>query len=523
MKKITLTSLIILMITLIGVVLASPVKAAETDKVTIPDEGLRQVLADTLNSMNSHNKAWVTKDKTSDFTKAELETITSIDFDRSTAVKDLTGLEYCTNVEYIDLELCKNVSNLTPLKNLKKIKSLDIEQINWDKENKATNLTVLSGLTNMETIRINHSNLSDADVWIFDNMNKLKMLETGMNNISDTKFLLKHKNTLETVNLTGTEISKIDDLLQLSNVKILCISDTHISDFSFISKLPKLTNTSTRWAQWGEADFSTTNYNDRYEVFGNGETVSIKNTAKDSNGNLWAPETSNCTYNASTGMITINKNNLEGGRIKIKYNANWNKNGSTYSVEYTETIYFEDLYFSKEPIDATVNENEKITLDSYARCMNEYSDNKINYQWYKDGNVIEGATSKTYSVTAASLKDAGKYYVVALNGYSRIQSKEITVVVNVNEPEKPADEPEKPADEPVEEPEAPADEPEVPAEEPEEPTEEPEVPAKEPEEIVISEEVKINENPKTGDSIIFSIGLLVIAYIAIIAISIKRK
>ena len=521
MRKSIFTFILTLVLIVAGMIFTGSVNAAPKDKVNIPDTYLRQILADNLNSQNKNKPGWVTKDASSDFTEEELASLKSVDFDRSAQVVNLTGMEYCVNVETIDLEYCYKVADLTPLKNLKKIKDLDIEQIAWDGEgNKATNLNVIAGLTNIETIRINYSNLSDKDVWIFDNMNKIKNIEIGMNDITDPSFLLKHKKSLEIVNLTSTEVSDVSCLTQLDKLKILCISGTHVSDYSFITKLPKLTNDCTRWAQWGEADFNTRTSNEKNLVFGAGDTFTIKNTVKDYNGNLWAPDTTNCSYDASTGNITVKKEDISSfGEIVIKYTATWNYNKQDFVVEYRNTLSFMDINFVNEPQDKTVDEGASITLSARARHTYSYG-NTITYQWFKDGQAINGATGDTYTIQSASLNDAGKYYVQANNEYETIISKEATVVVNeLEDPEEPAEDPEEPAEDPEE-----------PAEDPEEPAEEPEEPAEEPEENIsetVTETSKQEENtftsPQTGDNIIiFAVVLLVVSVVTFGIIKIRK-
>src|SRR5690606_25834850 len=58
------------------------------------------------------------------------------------------------------------------------------------------------------------------------------------------------------------------------------------------------------------------------------------------------------------------------------------------------------------------------------------SSNASSFQWYKDGNIIIGATNNTYTITNATAADAGKYTVIALGlGCSSILSAEIKINV----------------------------------------------------------------------------------------------
>lgn len=52
------------------------------------------------------------------------------------------------------------------------------------------------------------------------------------------------------------------------------------------------------------------------------------------------------------------------------------------------------------------------------------------YQWYKDGNPIQGATASEYSIVAVSMADAGVYQVVVSNTCGSTPSEEATLTVN---------------------------------------------------------------------------------------------
>jgi sugar lactone lactonase YvrE len=53
-----------------------------------------------------------------------------------------------------------------------------------------------------------------------------------------------------------------------------------------------------------------------------------------------------------------------------------------------------------------------------------------NYQWYKDGAVISGATASTYSLTAAQTTNAGSYTVVISNAMGSVTSFAATLTVS---------------------------------------------------------------------------------------------
>jgi len=56
-------------------------------------------------------------------------------------------------------------------------------------------------------------------------------------------------------------------------------------------------------------------------------------------------------------------------------------------------------------------------------------DAPIAYQWYKDGEAIDGATDSILKITAASPMDVGEYYVVASNAHGSKKSKSASIEI----------------------------------------------------------------------------------------------
>lgn len=57
----------------------------------------------------------------------------------------------------------------------------------------------------------------------------------------------------------------------------------------------------------------------------------------------------------------------------------------------------------------------------------------LSWQWYKEGNAIEGAASPTYTVERAKISDAGDYHVEVSNGMGSATSRTVTVTVQYPE------------------------------------------------------------------------------------------
>jgi hypothetical protein len=67
------------------------------------------------------------------------------------------------------------------------------------------------------------------------------------------------------------------------------------------------------------------------------------------------------------------------------------------------------ITITRQPVSVTVKAKKPVTLTVTA------SGEALNYQWYKDGSPIRGATKASFSIKKAVLKDVGSYYVVIKN------------------------------------------------------------------------------------------------------------
>lgn len=55
----------------------------------------------------------------------------------------------------------------------------------------------------------------------------------------------------------------------------------------------------------------------------------------------------------------------------------------------------------------------------------------LNYQWFKDGSIVDGATESNYLIFAADLADAGEYFVKIINPQGEAVSDTVVLQVNV--------------------------------------------------------------------------------------------
>ncbi len=78
-----------------------------------------------------------------------------------------------------------------------------------------------------------------------------------------------------------------------------------------------------------------------------------------------------------------------------------------------------------QPQSATVKKGSLVEFD-----VNANGDN-LNYQWFKDGSIVDGATESTYLIFAADLVDSGAYFVKITNPGGEVVSDTAVLQVTV--------------------------------------------------------------------------------------------
>jgi len=144
-----------------------------------------------------------------------------------TGVLDLTGIEYCVNLVYLNLEGTQ-IEDLTPLSGLTNLEELhlDVTQIE--------NLSPLSGLTNLEELRLEQNQLTPLS-----GLTNLTWLSLSITQIEDLTPLSGLTN-LTWLNLTLTEIEDLTPLAGLINLELLYLELNQIDDLTPLSGLANL-------------------------------------------------------------------------------------------------------------------------------------------------------------------------------------------------------------------------------------------------------------------------------------------
>lgn len=146
---------------------------------------------------------WTIGKPTGDIYNSDLAKITQL-VASDTGVSNLSGLEYCTNLE--NLYLQRNyVTDLSPIVGLSKLRAITLTYSYGSPD-----FTLLSKLSSLEYLSLQGCNVSDIS--FLGKLNKLQTLWLGMNTISDISPLTK-LTRLQYLSLYFNYISDISPLV----------------------------------------------------------------------------------------------------------------------------------------------------------------------------------------------------------------------------------------------------------------------------------------------------------------------
>ena len=201
---------------------------------------------------------------------AKIEALTFVgwdkDYENEITVKSIKGLEKAVNLKMLTFSSsdipedgdirysASSISDLTPLKDLKKLEFLRLSHNNID------DVTPLKELTNLKHLYISHNRIADvsslgkltnlvdfdisinyiADVSVAKNYNKMTMFNAIRNKITDIS-ALKDVTSLLVLNVKQNDVKDIDCIKDLVKLETLNLEDNkNISDIKVIKNLTKL-------------------------------------------------------------------------------------------------------------------------------------------------------------------------------------------------------------------------------------------------------------------------------------------
>ena len=183
--------------------------------VSIPDQNLAVAVRNTL-GLGAN----------APITPQALRRLTRLEA-RESQIKDLTGLEYATQLTVLLLN--KNqIRNISPLAGLTRLKRLDVD------DNQINNIAPLAGLTQLEGLYIGShrkGQLNNQDVQLLSNLTQLRWLSLFGNQISDIKPLASLRK-LQGLWIGNNQIRDVSPLAGLVNLETLQLRGNPIQDMS---------------------------------------------------------------------------------------------------------------------------------------------------------------------------------------------------------------------------------------------------------------------------------------------------
>ncbi|PER36026.1 internalin [Bacillus cereus] len=151
---------------------------------------------------------------------------------KSKGIKDVSGLEYMTNLENLTLEEVK-LDNMQFISKLRQLKSVNITY------SELQNIESLAELENIENLSLRNNKISDVSP--LSQMKKIKILDLNSNDIKDITPLFT-VTSLRTLTLANNQISNANlaGIEQLKNVKNLSLSNNGLTNIEHITSMKKL-------------------------------------------------------------------------------------------------------------------------------------------------------------------------------------------------------------------------------------------------------------------------------------------
>lgn len=167
--------------------------------------------------------------------ESDLETLTALDapgqLESQTNIQDLSGLQYCSNLIDLNLELNIHISDLSPLSDLTNLTRLDL----W--HNQISDISPLDSLTNLTYLELGDNEISDISP--LGNLTNLEYLYLYSNQIADITSVANLTN-LTSLSLQYNQLDDISPLAKVTNLIALDLWNNQIADISPLANLTRL-------------------------------------------------------------------------------------------------------------------------------------------------------------------------------------------------------------------------------------------------------------------------------------------
>ncbi|MFA2767854.1 leucine-rich repeat domain-containing protein, partial [Bacillus pacificus] len=238
------------------------------------NEEAKNVIVDTKLQQYINKVVLERKDLNTPITKNDAAQIKEILIYAGKGINSLEGLQHMVNLErFVIFE--SNVKDISPISNLKKLKSLNVNrsqveniepiaqleklQFLYLRDNKIKNLKPLSQLKKVKELDVIGNEVTDikplftmpsleklyiannkiSDVTGIEQLNKVKVLWAGGTNINNLDSISKMESLIE-LSINDAEIRDVTPLAKVKNLQSLDLEENYISDISPLSALTNL-------------------------------------------------------------------------------------------------------------------------------------------------------------------------------------------------------------------------------------------------------------------------------------------
>lgn len=165
------------------------------------------------------------KDKPDELTEDDLKKVFILE-GKGKGIKDLTGLEKCTNL--LQLNLAKNeIENLAPLKDIRNLQSLDLSH------NKIADVGPLANVVALQFLELSDNQIVSVEP--LGKLTKLSALYIAGNKITDPA-PLAGLTKLSSLDLARNQITDIKGLTNVGVLSLLKLSENQITDLRPLGK-----------------------------------------------------------------------------------------------------------------------------------------------------------------------------------------------------------------------------------------------------------------------------------------------
>ncbi len=175
-----------------------------------------------------------------ELTKQELLKVKTLDIGGK-GIKSLEGLQYCTNLNWINLGgvfnpnigefIYNNIEDIIPLSNLTKLTYLDLSF------NNIREVGHLSKLTNLKKLNLSNTNITNING--LSNLTQLTYLGLSNNENLSNVNAIKNMKQLQTLGLLYVNLNDdmFNDLKQMNNLKSLLIRNNNNNNDNYVAEL----------------------------------------------------------------------------------------------------------------------------------------------------------------------------------------------------------------------------------------------------------------------------------------------